>query len=61
MRERKEIGRRVGKERNREDVPGRKEIGRELTALDACGSFAICHTVAIYIFRYFYVNIELLS
>ena len=51
VRERKEIRRRPGKERNREDVRGRKEIGRELMALDACGSFAICHTVAKYIFR----------
>ena len=47
----KEIGRSVG-----EDVRERKEIGRELTALDACGSFAICHTVAKYIFRYFKID-----
>ena len=52
VRERKEIGGgREGKERNREVVRKRKEIRRELMALDACGSFAICHTVAIYIFR----------
>ena len=53
VRERKEIrGGHEGKERNREVVRKRKEIGRELMALDACGSFAICHTVAIYIFRF---------
>ena len=46
VRERKEIGRSV-----REDVRERNEIGRELTELDACGSFAIYHTVTIYIFR----------
>ena len=52
VRERKEIGGgREEKERNREVVRKRKENGKELMALDACGSFAIFHTVAIYIFR----------
>ena len=62
VRERKEIGGgRAGKEGDREaSGKGKKSRGRAgkegdregTAALDACGSFAICHTVAIYIFRY---------
>ena len=53
MREKKEIGSHAEKERNRKIMRERKEIVRELTALDACGSLHDCHIHISYMFSYF--------